>query len=479
MPNHYHVIIVGSGVAGLATAELLCKHGLRVLIVDDNAHTGGQLLRKPPYSTGPGRRFEPDRLKRWGLDLSASLKQGTVQFLHNAQVLGIYPKRTLLVETWRGRVSEYRADTLVLATGARERYLPFKGWTLPGVFSTGAAQILMKSSGILPGEKTLIAGCGPLMIVLAAEILANGGKVMAVLDQSSLADKLKVVTAGTAIGPKLLEGAVYLMRLVAARVPIKQMVRIVEARGRQSLEAVVVARVDAHGHVRQGTETVYATDTLAVGYGFTPNIELPHQAGCRVNHAVGKGGWHVDVNASMETSLADIYAVGETTGIAGGGKSLIEGCLAAWYILLARGRVDRHTVETHTRPLVRQRRQQIRYGRFLNQLCLPHPVAHKDIPDETIICRCEEITMGDIRGQLAHGFTTMNGIKRSTRCGMGNCQGRTCGPILVDILSDFSRQPAQIVGCTSARAPVKTVTLGALAQMQKIPGDAVDAKNDE
>jgi len=470
MNKSYHVIIVGSGLAGMAAADLLSKYGLRILMVDDNAHTGGQLLRKPPYVGGVDRRFEPDQLKRRGLRLAKRLKTGKVQFLNGAQVLGIYPERNLLVEDRRGHVSEYRAGAIILATGARERQLPFKGWTLPGVMSTGAAQILMKSSGILPGRKTLIGGCGPLMLVLAAEILANQGEVHAVVDQCVAMEKLKAVTAGPAIWPKLLEGAFYMARLIAARVPVKQGVRIIEARGRQHLETVVVARVDEQGRIIQRTEQIYPTDTLAVGYGFSPNIELPQQAGCSVSYAVDKGGWHVNVGATMVTSVADIYAVGETTGIAGAGKSFIEGQIAAWDILIKQGKVDRQAGKMHTQPLLRQRSRQVRYGRFVNQLCRLHPDCYADIPDEVTVCRCEEISMGEIRRQLKNGFATMNGIKKATRCGMGICQGRTCGPILFDIISAFTQRPPAAVGWSSARSPVKTVSLGSLAQMT-ISGD--------
>jgi NADPH-dependent 2,4-dienoyl-CoA reductase/sulfur reductase-like enzyme/bacterioferritin-associated ferredoxin len=464
MKPNYHVIIVGSGPAGLAAADILSGYGRRVLVIDENSHIGGQLLRTPLYATG--KRFEPDRTKRAGGRLMARLKRAGVQVLSDTQVLGIYPGPTLIVQESRGQVTEYRGESLILAIGARERQLPFKGWTLPGVMSTGAAQILMKSSGILPGKNTLIGGCGPLILAVAAEILANQGKVRAVLDQSRAASKLGAITAGPALRPRLVEGAICLARLVAARVPIRQGVRIVEARGNHRLEAVVTARVDADGRIISGTELTCATDTLAVGYGFSPNIELAQQAGCRVKFNNDKGGWHVDVDDSMRTTAADIYAVGETTGIAGGGKSLIEGRIAAWSILGKQGLVDRQTSESSIRPLIRQRSQQVRYGRFLNRLCRLPPGCYTDIPDETTICRCEEVTMGDIRRQLNNDFTTMNGIKKATRCGMGNCQGRTCGPILFDILSARSPSlPPDAIGCTSARVPVKRVALGALAAM--------------
>jgi NADPH-dependent 2,4-dienoyl-CoA reductase/sulfur reductase-like enzyme len=465
MNKRYDVIIVGSGMAGLAAADLLSRHGLRVLVVDDNAHAGGQLLRKPPYSVGNRSRFDPDHLKRGGMRLAERLRKSKVHFFNQAQVLGIYPERTLLVEHRNRHVCEYLADALILATGARERQLPFKGWTLPGVMATGAAQILMKSAGMLPGRKTLIGGLGPLMLVLAAEILANGGKVHALLDQSRPSQKIKVITAGSAIWPKLLEGAAYLARLTAARVPMQQGIRIVEARGQRQLEAVVCARADVNGRIIQGTERIYSTDTLAVGYGFSPNIELPQQAGCSVSYAADKGGWIVDVGPSMATSMPDIYAVGETTGIAGAGKSLIEGQIAAWDILYRQGKVNRQDFENQIGPLMRQRNRQVQYGRFINQLCRLEPDCYAGIPDETVICRCEEVTMGEVRRQLENGFSTMNGIKKATRCGMGNCQGRTCGPILFDVISAFTQRPPASVGYSSARSPVKTVSLSALAQM--------------
>ncbi len=479
MKHNYRIIIVGSGLAGLAAADILSRYGLSILVIDDNAHIGGQLLRKPPHAGSGGKRFEPDRLKRQGARLAARLQKENIRFLKGAQVLGIYPEHILLVQDSRGHVSEYRADTLILATGARERQLPFKGWALPGVMSTGAAQILMKNSGILPGRKTLIGGCGPLMLVLAAEILASRGQVLAVLDQSSPAMKLKAVSAGPAIWPKLLEGATYLARLAAARVPMTQGVRIVEARGGRRLQEVVVSRVDADGRIVQGTERIYTTDTLAVGYGFSPNIELPQQAGCAVNFSSAKGGWYVDVKDNMASTVAGIYAVGETTGIAGAGKSFIEGSIAAWTILNRQGAVDRQTYETNTRPLMRQRDRQVQYGRFLNHLCRLQPGCYTDIPDETVICRCEEITMADIRRQLNNEFTTMNSIKKTTRCGMGNCQGRICGPILSDILSAYSHRQPEDIGCPSARAPVKTVALGALAQMTRISGKSDEKKSSD
>jgi NADPH-dependent 2,4-dienoyl-CoA reductase/sulfur reductase-like enzyme len=466
MRNRYHIIIVGGGIGGMTAANLLSRHGLRILVVDENSHIGGQLLRKPAHAEYTAKRFEPDRFKRRGMQLVDRLIENKIDILNGAQVLGIYPDHTILVEENQSRITEYRADALILATGARERYLPFKGWDLPGVISTGAAQILMKSSGILPGRKTLIAGCGPLMYGVAADIIGNGGRVEAVLDQNGMAEKLNAFTAGPSILPKLFEGVAYLTRLAAARVPLKQRLRVIEAKGSNHLERVVAGRIDATGSVIQGSERIYTTDTLAVGYGFSPNIELPQQAGCALSHAIDNGGWYVEVGTKMETSLDAVYAVGETTGIGGAGKSFVEGQIAAWDLLFKLGRVNRKTHTTHTLPLLRERKRKLQYSRFLNRLSRLHPGCYAGISDDTVICRCEEITMGEIRRQLDNGFNTMNSIKKATRSSMGNCQGRICGPILSDMISALAQQPTEAVGTTSARAPIKLVSLGALAQMK-------------
>ena len=464
MSKHYHVIIVGSGMAGLAAANILSMHGLEVLLVDDNAQAGGQLLRKPAHITGQKWRFAPDRREQRGRQLVEQLKRSRVQFFSSSQVLGIFPERTLLVEFTNNTISECQADAIILATGAREKQLPFKGWTLPGVMATGAAQILMKSFGMFPGRKPLIGGVGPLMLTLASEMLINGGQVRGLLDQSAFLEKIKILAAEPATWPKLIEGAFHLSQIAFARVPIMQSVRIIEAKGRRELEAVVYVRTDADGRIVEGTEKSCTTDTLAVGYGFSPNIELPQQAGCSISYDADKGGWSVDVDQSMTTSVPDIYAVGEITGIAGAAKSLIEGQIAAWKILLNAGRVDRRRYAERTQRLKHQRYQQVRFGRCLNQLCRLPPDCYADIPAETIVCRCEEITIGEIRAQLSRGLATMNGIKRATRCTMGRCQGRTCGPMISDMIAAFTGQPPATIGCPSSRAPIKPVPLGVLAK---------------
>ncbi len=461
MQDSYQVVVLGCGFAGLTAAEMLTRHGVDVLLVDENYHTGGQLLRRTPQYRTDRPRIGVDGMKHLGFELIDRIHRRDIHVMHEAQVLGIYPERRLIVMNSSRRILDIRADFIVCATGARERFIPFKGWTLPGVMSTGAAQFLIKSSGILPAGQTLIAGCGPMPMVLAAEIISNNGWVCGLLDQTSFTQKLGMLSLWRHHWPKLFEGAYYLSKLLLTRIPLTQGMRIIEATGKQYLEEVVAAKVDRQGRVITGTETTYRSEALAVGYGFTPNIELPQQAGCSIEYSKEKGGWIVGVDKTMETSIDRIYAIGEVTGIAGAKKSYIEGQIATWSILKKLSLLDTNEFQTNLAILGRQRQHQIEYGRFLNKLCQAPAACYESIHDDTVICRCEEITMGTIRRYISDGFTTMGALKKATRCGMGNCQGRICGPIMFDILNAYTHQLPEQIGHPSVRYPIKIVPMGA------------------
>ena len=469
MENRYEVVIVGAGLAGLAAADVLAHRGLSVLVVDENPHSGGQLLR-----TSPGKKkFSPDGMKKRGLALVNAVKQygsdakSGIELVSQAQVMGIFKENSgySLQILDGGKIHEPRCESILLATGARERYLPFKGWTLPGVISLGAAQILMKGSGVLPAASTLIAGTSPLQMALAAEILSNGGRVSAILDENPRRESLNFLPLLLGRGAvthwaKALEGAWYTARL--SRVPHHYRRRIKEALGDGELEAVVTVKTDAQGRAIAGTEKTYATRALAVGCGFVPNGELAVQAGCRMVY--GAGGWVLDGDDRLESSCPGIFGAGEITGVAGGKKSFIEGRLAGLSLverLGAYGAGEKLELNWEQRRLIRARRVQEDYGRFLNRLCRLPRAAWAEIPDSTVICRCEGVTMGTLRQRVAQGFNTATALKRSTRTGMGRCQGRICSPMIQDILGVLAPEFDLAGSHPSLRAPVKNSPIGA------------------
>jgi D-hydroxyproline dehydrogenase subunit alpha len=235
----------------------------------------------------------------------------------------------------------------------------------------------------------------------------------------------------------------------------------VEAAGDGALQKVIFARVDRLGRLISGSEKAVRTGCLVVGHGFSANIELPQAAGCRLSFDAAGRGWIVEVDESMRTSLPGIYAAGEITAVAGARKSFIEGRIAGLSIAgdlgLAGGGGDRRRMSA----LRRSRASQIRFGRLMHRICTPPVGMWEHIPDGTIICRCEDVTIGDIRRSIANGARTAGGIKRATRCGMGMCQGRTCGPILQDLLSAQTGRHEPIIPF-SARIPVKPVDVSSI-----------------
>jgi bacterioferritin-associated ferredoxin len=293
-------------------------------------------------------------------------------------------------------------------------------------------------------------------VAVAAEFLRNRGSLLAVLDMSGVRDKLCLLTRAVHQISKIQEGALDLASLFLARVPLHHRTAVVEARGGSKLDSVVAARIGKHGVILEGSERVYRTDSLAVGYGFAPNIELAQVSGCAMEYDRDKGGWVVRVGKDLETGVSGIFAAGEITGIAGALKSLHEGELAAWGMLRKMGRdVD----EKRLARLQRARARHLRFGKYFNALHRFPDRAILAIPDETTICRCEGVKMGDIRRAVREGHETPGAMKRALRIGMGHCQGRTCGPPLYDILSLLTRQPVERIPILSARSPVKPVAM--------------------
>lgn len=434
---------------------------------------GGQLLRTPEHARPRSSRLEPDRMKQAGYGLMQSLrKTSDIDWLFDAQVLGVFKDNQLLVHAGRSgnpcstpsqSLIEIQAETLIVATGARERYLPFKGWTLPGVISLGAAQILMKSHGLLPARSTLIAGSSPLMMVFASELMSHKGRVAGFVDENTWASKLAFLPLVKHHWPKLLEGAFYGAQMFLRDIPVFQGYRVIEARGKQGFESAVIARTTPEGHVVPGTVKIMKANALSIGYGFVPNIELPLQAGCDMVFERDQGGWIVKANHLGETSDKSIFAVGELTGIAGSKKSFLQGEVAAMAILKRQGKAglgkDKLPYDRQLKYLLCQIQQQKEYAAFLNRLCRVPDNAYAAIPDDTVICRCEDITMGIIKNRIQQGFGTIGSLKKATRCGMGRCQGRICGPVIFDIISSLTGAESQDIGAALSRAPVKNVEL--------------------
>lgn len=456
------VVIVGSGFAGLVAANRLAERGLDVLLLDENIHLGGQLLRQLPGNPAGSSRTHADHTKKVGFDLIDQLKNKKLKIMNQTRLLGVYPRKELVIETEEKETVTLDYDVLLFATGARERFLPFPGWTLPGVYSTGMVQVMVKSYGLRCDGRLLIGGSGLFLLAVAYEFLKNRGRVLAICDSSGILDKVRFLPLIFSQYQKYWEGARYGSRILLSGVPIKYRTKVVEARGKKGLEEVVIARVDGLGRVREGTEKVIPTTALAVGYGFVPNIELPQLAGCELDYSPDGGGWVVKVDDRLETSVGDIFAAGETTGVGGAFKSLHEGELAANAILYRFEKIAKDEYQKKEKKWGRKRRQDLKFGALFNRLFSISESDVLEIPDDTIICRCEDVTMKELKAACERGFSTPGSLKLSVRTGMGNCQGRTCGPIVSDILSVLTGKNPVELGPLSVRPPVKPVSIHSL-----------------
>jgi len=462
----YNVVIVGSGFSGIVAANILAGFNLRIVLIDENIHIGGQLLRKIPDQLGNYFSFHTDKTKKIGFNFIKQVKEKNIKILNKTRVIGIYPDKKILLEQEDKRVISIKFDYILFATGARERFLPFMGWTKPGVYSTGLVQVLMKSSGILCSEKILISGSGLFLFAVGYEFLKNRGKVLGIFEQSTMLDKIAFLPLMFEQFPKFYEGARYFAKIFLSRVPVKYRTRIVEARGTKSLEEVVVAKVDSKGKTITGTEKIVKTEALAVGYGFVGNVELPQLAGCKLEFSEDKGGWIVQVNDQMETSVQNMFAAGEITGIGGGFKSITDGEIAAYSILKKLEKLSDDHYLKRLKMLSKQRYQHLKFGKLFNSLYKIPLNSILEIPDETIVCRCEDVRMKDIKKAIKMGFTTPGALKVAVRTSMGNCQGRTCSPIVYDILTALTGETQENLGPFSSRPPIKPVSIGSLVNHQ-------------
>ena len=417
--------VVGAGPAGLAAVAAGCASESRITVIDENPHPGGQIwradLRKGLH---PKVASILDRLPSERL-----------QLLAQTTAVAAPAPNTLLVETAEGaRTVCYRR--LILATGARERFLPFPGWTLPNVTGVGALQALVRGGLEIAGKRVLIAGSGPLLPAVAAYLRQRGAQVMLIAEQAPRWRILRFGLSVLAEPSKLWQGLAHGRQLAGVRYLTDAYP--VAADGGDRVRLVIL---------QQGAKVwSVECDYLACGFHLIPNLELAKLLGCRVEDG------RVAVDNWQRTSVADVLSAGESTGVGGLELSLLEGRIAG---LVATGQ------ERAALKLQRHRDRARRFARQLDRTFAPTEVL-RDLPsDRTIVCRCEDVPLGRLRPHRS-----WRAAKLQTRCGMGPCQGRICGPA-VELLLGWTAD--------SIRPPVLPARVGTLSDLGREPaGSSTD-----
>jgi D-hydroxyproline dehydrogenase subunit alpha len=482
--EQFDLAIVGAGPGGVVAAVTAAAAGCRVALVDSGDRPGGQY-----YRHGHGDRAaeaEPHFHRHWGrfgrllLQLDAYAASGMVRYLPQHSVFaaeadgGEFRLHALVGDRERDRHS-ISARMLLLATGAADRQLPFPGWTMPGVLTAGGAQALLKGSHVAAGQRAVVAGAGPFLLAVADGLLSAGVDVVAVVEASDPLRFLRDPVGLAASGSKALEAGSYAARLARHRVPYLTRHAVVAAHGAGRVDRVTLARLDDQWRVRPGHQRRLECDLLAVGYGFTARVELPLELGCAVDLGAD-GGLIVAVGDEQQTSVPNVLAVGELTGIGGVDLALVEGELAAATIAGSLGR----RVVVPARRLAQLRRRRTRLRRFAAALASVHAV--KDgwmewSDDTTLVCRCEEVTLGRIREAATRlGAADARGVKLLARPGMGWCQGQICGLATASITARLQGRTVtrdDVVGLARRplTQPVPLKVLASFASPDLAPGD--------
>lgn len=410
------VVIVGAGPAGLACAARLAQNGLQVVMIDDNLQAGGQYFRQLP----PSYRAEPDakllrETKRVGT-LFPVLRDPLVTYLPSTTAWNVHDPLTIDYAGPKG-AGRIAAAAMVVATGAQDAPFPFPGWTLPGVISAGGCLNLAKGHGMTPSGKVVVAGNGPLVLVAAATLAAAGAEVTHVIEAQPTWRVGAAMMRGALLSPSLLlKGAGYRARLLAHGTHFLSGKMVSRAIGNGSLNAIEIASVGSDGKPLEKAAAWLKAETLVSGYGLLPGTEFVRMIGCRMVRDPLMGGWVPERSDKFETSVSNVYAIGDGAGIGGVEVAIAEGNLAAGAIIDG-GASDGAAKRRYAR-LNRFRR--ILSGAYLTKSKL------SSATDETIICRCEELRLSDLKSAVIADDKHLHRVKSSTRLGMGRCQGRNC-----------------------------------------------------
>lgn len=458
MSEPYDLAVIGAGPAGAAAAVQAAALGLRVGVLDEQQTPGGLLYHSVTRSPLPRDGVLDDSY--WeGAPLMQALLRSGAEYLPRSSVWNIDRDGGIGV-TRDGQAQIVHARHVLLATGAIERPHPFPGWTLPGVMTAGAAQVLLKGAGAVPSGRVVLAGTGPLLLLAATQLVRAGATIMALLDMAPPGANLRA--AGYL--PRALQAPGYLSKGLALLGAIRR-ARVPVLRGARHLRATGTDRLEAVEFVARGRRRHIPADLLLVHVGVIPNtvftrlLRIEHEWNAR------QRCWQPVSDEWGRTSLPLLSLAGDGAGIQGGWAATHGGRLAALDAARALGRINRadrdHLAVADRRALRRHRA----IRPFLDTYFRP-PSWLDDAAPDTVLCRCEEVTVGDVRVAVARGSRDPNQVKAVTRCGMGPCQSRQCGQPLAQLVAAETGMPEHAIPLHRLRAPLRSLSIGELAALQ-------------
>jgi hydrogen cyanide synthase HcnB len=456
------IIIIGSGPAGTRAAETLHRAGCgKLTVISESPASGGQIYRRQPegFSREPAALYGDEAHKALRLHAAFDALADNIDYRPNTLVWNIFD-RAVHVSGGNG-IEILPFDRLILSTGAMDRILPIPGWTLPGVFTLGGAQIALKHQSCSIGRSVVFAGTGPLLYLVAYQYAKAGANVVAVLDSASFSDKV-LASPGMALAPgQLLRGLAFRRYVSRKGVALHEGVRLHEIAGE--------GRVGGMRFDVRGRQHFVECDAVGLGFGLNPEMQLAEVAGCRTVFDRATRQWVIAHDGAGRAGEG-IYVAGDGSAIGGADVAELTGERAALSVLSDMG------IDVPRRRQAKISRALARHAAFRAGVdkAFAYPFAWiSEQPDETILCRCENVTFGDVRAAIARFEPVeVNRLKALARPGMGRCQGRVCGPVLAELLAATLGKPLEEVGRLRGQAPVKPLSY---AQAAGKSADEIDA----
>ena len=453
--NVVDVCVIGAGPAGMKAAVRCSEAGARVIVIDEQPRPGGQIYRAMQENGHPnGHIFGPDYLR--GSELIKAFHQAKITHIPEATLWRVDEDNTVYW-TKRGKAFKTFAKQIIIATGAIERSFPFPGWTLPGVMTAGACQIMLKTSGLVPKQAVMV-GTGPLLYLLAAQMAEAGTPPKAIVDTQQTSSYFKAIGYAS----NAWKGRKYLIKGLGLLAKLRK-AKIKRYTGATEIEAEGKGCVQRLKFQCGGKSVSLDADTILVHIGVIPNVQLTRAMELDHHWDPVQMCWKPTLSDDNMSSRQGVYIAGDNGGIGGALVAELQGELTACCVLSA---VSVHNCEQYIKHAIDLKtliERELAVRPFLDTLYTPPNQAIAP-PDNTIVCRCEEVTAGQIR-QHASAGARINQIKTYTRCGMGPCQGRHCGTTVAHIISNKVGVSMEQVGYYRIRNPIKPLNLGELASL--------------
>lgn len=471
------IAVIGGGPAGMEAALTAASNGASVVLVDDATSLGGHYYKElPGHFKSIAKRQHQNRNRELRRREQALAESGA-EVLLGTSVWGIFDENgstlfgnsstvetsfELQLDHAPNGITSVKARSLILTPGVYDRPLPFPGWELPGVLTPGAVQMQIEKQGMLPGRRVLVAGSGPLQLVVAATLARHGADVVAVLDTSSALEGFpEVLGVLGGLWSRLGEALGSLSILARHRIPLLFQHAVYRASGTldSGVQSVTIGRVDEQGRPIPGTQRELRVDTICIAYGFIPSIAMTLHLGCEHSYDAELQAFLPKSDENLQTSVAGIFVAGDVTGAGGKPLADLQGQLAAISALEKLNKIATEQAIQERRRLARAIDREKRFAKWLWRRYRVRPGLLELVDDDTCLCRCESVRIGAFRECLKDGGQDLFGIKLRTRMGMGQCQGRYCVPNAALLIAAHKGKPVSQHDLPSIRPPIVPVRL--------------------